>query len=138
MVMDKFSIEECKILLFKSAEITPKEKQVIKTELKTMSEAIEDAMKYTKKARRARLPFHLFRKKSEMIKKWVHLLDRPLCTVLTYRKRQKARIEVVQDLAEYTGSTIEDVQTRILSDTTEACAVMHERPNAERQPNSPG
>jgi len=51
ITMTKLSIEGCEILRLKDAEITIEEKQAIKTELKTMSETIEDAMKYTKKGR---------------------------------------------------------------------------------------
>jgi hypothetical protein len=47
--MDKFSIEECKVMWFKNAEMTPNQKQVMKTELKTMSGIIADAMKFIHK-----------------------------------------------------------------------------------------
>ena len=57
-----------------------------------------------------------------MIQKWIQRLDQTLCHLLTFSKRQRARLEVIRDLSEYTGLPIEDVQTRIMSDTTKVCA----------------
>ena len=53
MAMDKFSIEECKIMWSKNAEITPKQKQATKAELKTMSGIIADVMKFMEEKRLA-------------------------------------------------------------------------------------
>jgi len=51
--MDKFSTEECQIMWFKNAKLTPKQKQAMKTELKTMSGIIADAMEFIEKQRLA-------------------------------------------------------------------------------------
>lgn len=56
-----------------------------------------------------------------MFWKIVQSLDQSLSNLLTFGYRQKARLEVMKDLSEYTGLLIEDVITRMKSDTAKAC-----------------
>jgi len=51
----------------------------------------------------------------------VQSLDQSLSNLLTLSNRQKARLEIERDLSEYTGLPIEDVATKIRSDTAKAC-----------------
>lgn len=57
-----------------------------------------------------------------MIHEVVQRLDRPLCRLLTYCKRQRARLELIQDLSEYTGLPVEEVQKRIMSEPAKVSA----------------
>jgi hypothetical protein len=105
MALDKFSIEECKIMWFKDAEITPKQKQAMKAELKTMSGIIADAMKFIEEKR---------------------LDDREIYLEITFNSRgiEEYMLEITGEGDEW-GIDISDLDHRFAGNIVRNCHFFH-------------